>query len=258
MNILKSLPEDLDLYAQEVTLDTNGLSENTYPLVMNPNKLASNLSQYTGSYLLGILCAAVPLLNELDSPIKPSRDWFMIGRSEANGVNYFEDTIGVSVNNYPSEELLAYLNIPKSRAQYHHGFYSLKFKLESKKTVLKITESFLDFDYPLNINLPENMARFPEEGRHINDPQLAQFRDIYTIYKLTGDRDKEKLEDHFGVEVPFYGLPSDRFIYLGILYDIEKNKTAKVKQYYYPNRNLVDVVKKIDYRTPEINQLMSI
>lgn len=255
MNLLP-LPERLDTSAHEVTLDKDGLSENTYPLKMTFNEIETEYTEgeMMGNLILAKLASEWEIIEDIHSPLPDKSKWFMIGESEPNGINYFEHTYGVSVNDKVEESLIEYLGI-RENVYYDYGFYSLKFKNESKSIVLKLTQCFPDEQYPFELKLPKNMARFPEEGRHINDPQLKHFRDIYTLCKLTGDKDKERLEDFFQVPVPFYGN-QEEYLYLGILFDIEKNQVAKVKQYYYPNKSIHQIVREMNYVSRDIKRLL--
>lgn len=254
-----NLPEGVYLGAEECTLDINGISENTYAISHELNTLVREYPdwielresiQYSNELLL-YLERVYP--NVVSHPFPKIDDWFMIGDTKPNEVNYFDYTIGVSFNNHPSSDLLNYLGI-EDKIYFTEGFYSLKFQIDLMSTIPRVTKVVLkitcinDNSY---LKVPKGIVKFPEEGRHLNDNRLNHFRDVYCLSTLS----KSEVEDYFNVKVPYYG--NEDIKYYGLLFDTNLDKVVKVKQYYYPKRSIRDVVSKIEYRSKEIDMLIS-
>lgn len=212
--------KSIDWQAKEITLDSQGVSENAYQ---------PGLSGVTEE-ALELTTKLIETFPEIfEGPFPGISSWNLIGITEANGSNYLESTISISPEGRVPEGLLEYLGIPLGEEDLPpHTSYTLKFQLVSHRVVLKLYEILT----PRNCSLvlPEGCEIGVELGRHLNDDRLSHFRDLYFYSELP----QKDLEDKLGVPVPSYG---DEGKVYGCLYDVRDNRIVKVKQYLFPNKN---------------------
>lgn len=221
----------IDPVAKEVTLDTNGVSSNSY-------RPRLDMAQPQVLTLYNNLVSEFP--DVLAPPFPPISNWELIDYTKANGQNYLEDAISVLYTGRPTAELLERLQIDLEWLTLSQlgETYTLKFFLDSKRIVLKIED--MDFDRHRPPSLPVN-ARLAVEfgvGVHVNAPELERLRDVYFYH----DGDPSEVAKHFKVDIPSVDGSSQTVRLYGCLYDILSDKVIKIKEYRYPgNPGLVNV-----------------
>jgi hypothetical protein len=224
----------------EVTLDSTGISEYTYD--------AQGSSWATKELEL-------ELLNTFSEQILENKlNWDLIGKTLRDNKNYFEDTISLTFNHIPKENNLQFTN-PEIKFVLDNincvDCYTQKFKLNSRKSVIKIYESFNEPDSPSAKNIRRFQSTFNFKhtvisrlgiGRHFGDKNLENFRDLYFT---SSDPDNMALQ--FGSLMPdmtTFNNNSDCHLY-GLCFDNESFKTIKLKRYFYPrdpNLNNVELI----------------
>lgn len=213
--------ETLDVEAKEVTLDYEGVSENTYrPSFPNLTPAALALFQ-----------AAVDHSPEiLGDPFPPLQCWELIGLTRANDTNYPEDTISISYRRQPVEGILSALGLSTPPELVQGTSYTLKLQLTSMQKVVKVYD--LNFDnHPLP-ELPPGCEPIDEfgVGHHLNDSRLLHFRDIYFYTTMTG----AEVQAFFQVPVPDDQDTTPRKRAFGCLFDSRDLSIIKIKQYILP------------------------
>lgn len=204
-----------DPFADEVTIDENGISSQSYSV----NKRSSKSIE--------LVCELIDTFPQVLLPPFPiMKSWKIIDKTLKNNSNYPQTTITVDVSSNISNEVLEYLGIDKAGVNAKNS-HCLKFQMESKDIIIKIYEQISKYELPARV--PKNKSYIsPEIGRHLNGGSLTSLRDIYFYTELS----QKELEDFFLLNIPFWG--GGPKIY-GVLFDLEKNKILKLKQYIYPN-----------------------
>ena len=199
----------------EITHDETGISEIAYrPSIGGGSE--------KGDQLLFELMAGFP---ECLLPPYPSvTTWKVIGKTQANGINYFEDTIAVSIDGETPDALLTYLSIPLTAKHSRSTGYTLKFGLTSRTVIVK--EYVLDDTTPRPA-LPPHCFTNGELGVHLNHPDLANVRDFY-FYTTVDDAAIAAWFDH--PVPPVVGGEK----YIGLLYELPTLAVKKMKVYVYP------------------------
>jgi hypothetical protein len=208
------LLSNLDLRANEITLDATGLSECTYaadlniePVMLLKNELFTHFPE---------------TLSEDQST------WDILGKTESDGLNYFEPTISLTYKDPPDSTTKAKWNIPANIQCV--DCYTVKFQLHSKKKVLKVYEDdFANHTLPA-LPAASRVIKSLGIGRHFHDGLLANNRDVYFFHQS-----QEEVEHFFSRSLPT--LPWDKAgsrRLFGLCYDISSREIRKLKRYIYP------------------------
>lgn len=219
----------LDTQAKEITIDSNGVSENGYRVDFNdPHPEALILFNRVAEQFPECLTHPYPDL----------RDWELIGLTKTNGQNYLEDTISVTPQHRPSPELLDHLGDGSVRPEELEHFYSFKCLLESNRVVLKVYDTVFSRHplpaLPPGVELEQQFG----VGVHLNYPPLADFRDIYFLTRL----DPQVIAAHFNVPVLDLHQPPNSLKCYGCLFNARTGAIVKIKQYFFPdNLELINI-----------------
>lgn len=204
----------------EYTYDADGLSETAY----RPTVAGGSTN---GDLLVSEVVTVRPDI--LLPPFPTVAKWKVIGKTHTNGINYFEDTIALSVDGPTPTSLLEYLDIPVSMTSSQSTGYTLKVGLKTGKVVVK--EYVIDTT-TWRPSIPPDAVTNGELGRHLNDPHLTTYRDFYLMTTLPDD----ELRQWFGVPIP---CVSTTHRYLGVLYCLETRQVVKLKVYTYPQHGAI-------------------
>jgi len=211
----------------ELTVDVTGVSEETYGV---KHKGLPQVAE-----LIGLVAGAFPEFIE-----EPNfKNWEMIGFTKADGVNYFENTIGVVYRGVPPKELLSKFT---ERWSQHSDFldcYQIKYQLQSKTKVLKVYDATFGL-YALP-RLPAGVMLHTNHGvgLHFGSEQHEKFRDIY--FAIKNPRSVSEYCGYYGIPYPkyddddaFLGNPEYKYGF-GITYDALTLRPVKVKRYFFPH-----------------------
>ena len=205
---------DFDMNASEITMDARGVSENTYGPDLNLPEVVAIRAE---------LFAAFPETLQEDFST-----WDMIGKTVADGRNYFEDTISLTYKDVPSAEKLSEFGVP---ATVHCiDCHTVKFKLASLAKTLKVYDGNFAF-YRLDLLPPgATVAHRFGVGRHFGDPRLAHLRDLYFFHPSVA-----AVSAHFDTALPEVAGDSVEGTKLfGVCYDARDRRIVKLKRYLYP------------------------
>lgn len=207
----------------ELTIDANGVSEETFGKRSKDDRRTIEL--------IAKVTNAFPDFVQR----KDFQNWEMIGFTRADGINYFEDTVGVVYRGVPSRDLIA---VSDPRSQFL-DYYQVKYGLQTSTKVLKVYDSTFGL-YALPL-LPEGILLHTNQGvgRHFGSEKLENLRDIYFAI-----HDCSKVQfycEHFDLRFPTYGDENEwqqnanyKYGY-GIAYDEKSLKPVKVKRYFFPH-----------------------
>ncbi|MDR3607753.1 MAG: hypothetical protein P4M08_10275 [Oligoflexia bacterium] len=219
----------LDLEANEICLDAQGVSENTY-----------SARHVRGRYLISLAVSTRPEL--LDSDVFNQAD--IVGLTEQDGRSYFEDVVSITFLGVPDSDLKKRIGVPDE--VHCTDCYTLKIGLKTGHCYYKIYDSEF-WRYPLPA-MPAGwrLAHRFGIGRHFGSPRHENFRDLYFFHE-----DLNQVYAHFGqnspTPLPELGEePAGTQKLFGVTYESARNmRILKLKRYWYPKDPRLENIEKI-------------
>ncbi len=213
--------DGVDPTAKEITLDSNGLSENTYrpnfPVLSEPVLPLFNMAIEHSPEILA-------------SPWPELKNWELIGLTRKNNTNYPEDTISISYRRCDVAQVAPLFDCELPEGFVQGTSYTLKLQLETQQKALKVYDlNIARHQYP---RLPPGCVPIDYfgVGLHLNDERLLRFRDIYFYTDLTG----KEIGTFFNVAPPNDGDTTRKKRAFGCLFDASTLEVIKIKQYLLP------------------------
>jgi hypothetical protein len=212
---------NFDQSVSSITFDSSGLSENTYNLKCqkkNPEALI----------LYSKVLELFPDLAAIGDIV-----WSMIGKTEANQINYFDSTISVFFEGPPHQFFKRYFSLPNYQFVDTH---TLKIEINSGIKYLKAYRGdFWNIPIP---SLPKGACLGTNFGigQNFSNPKIENLMDVY-FYHDDFDQIKlwcfeQKLEEPVGLEKNGTGL-------FGVQFDKNLIKPIRIKRYVHPHQTLI-------------------
>lgn len=224
--MIGSVTTGVDPEANEICIDSGGLSENTY-----------SARHEKGRYLLSLAVSAYPQL--VSSGLFEKAD--IIGVTRKDGRSYFEDTVSITFPGPPEAELREEFGIPDEVNCF--DCHTLKIGLESGIRFCKVYDAEF-WRHPLP-SMPSGwrLAHRFGIGLHFGSTRHEMIRDVYFFH-----HDMTHVFRHFGLELPqtLVSEPPGCIKLFGVTYHLGQDmRILKAKRYWYPNDPLLEKIEGI-------------
>lgn len=211
----------------ELTIDANGIAENTYGRHQESTPEVASLISLVADVFPDFLT---------DSSFKT---WEMIGFTKADGITYFEDTVSVVYRGVPQKTtpVVARVFNPHPESQFL-DYYVIKYGLKSQLEVLKVYDATFGLHPLPNLPLGARLLTQMGVGVHFGSVEHQNFRDVYFAHpnanaiEYFASYHHLKYPSHYDDE----RWREREYLYgYGLTYDVSSLNLLKLKRYFFPH-----------------------